>query len=432
MPLRNFVVICLAAVLAVLCYQRADRNRYAGTLAEAMNLITNEYVEEVEPSKLFKGAMDGIVGQLDRYSGYTSPEDFEQLQEDLQGEFGGIGIMVRIDPESTRLMVLSPLVGAPAHKAGLKAGDTILEIGGKDTKGMTFQDSVGLMRGKKGTSVQLKVQHAGENQPFDVTLVRDTIPIESVLGDSRRPDGGWSFRLSDKPKIGYIRIAQFDEHTTRDTHNALHQLLENGDLKGLVLDLRGNAGGLLDAAVEICDMFLESGVIVTTRGRSGDIRSQEDAQPGVLVQADVPLAILVNQDSASASEIVAACLQDHQRAKVVGQRTWGKGTVQHVIDLEGGRRGALRLTVASYWRPSKKNIHKLRDAKEEDDWGVRPDPGLEVSITVEQLENLFKVRQQRDLPSVTPTTGEQPDERPALLSVDPQLKKAVEALEAMP
>jgi carboxyl-terminal processing protease len=428
-PLRNFVVICLAALLAVLCYQRADRNRYAGTLAEAMNLVTNEYVEEVEPRKLFKGAMEGIVGQLDRYSGYTSAEDFAQLQEDLQGEFGGIGIMVRIDPESTRLMVLSPLVGAPAHKAGLKAGDTILEISGKDTKGMTFQDSVGLMRGKKGTSVKLKVQHAGEEQPFEVTLVRDTIPIESVLGDSRRPDGAWNFRLSDKPQVGYIRIAQFDEHTTRDTENALRQLLDGGDLEGLILDLRGNAGGLLDAAVEICDMFLDSGVIVTTRGRSGDIRSQQDAEPGVLVPPKLPVAILVNQDSASASEIVAACLQDHKRAKIVGQRTWGKGTVQHVIDLEGGRRGALRLTVATYWRPSQKNIHKLRDAKEEDDWGVRPDEGLDVSITVEQLENLFKVRQQRDLPLVASDAGEPKDERPTLLSADPQLKKAVETIE---
>lgn len=449
MPLRNLMVICLAAILSLVCYQRASRNRYVTTLTDAMNVITRQYVDEVEPRVLFEGAMEGMVKRLDPYSGYTSPDDYEQFQESLDQEFGGVGIVVEMNAETNRLTVMSPLIGTPAYKAGLKAGDVIMAINGQDTQKLTLKDAVGLMRGPEGSEVKVSILHAGDTELREFTLQRAIIPIESVLGDIRRPDGSWVFTLEQHPRIGYIRLVNFGERTTEELRTALHTLTRP-ELKidALILDLRGNAGGLLKAAVETCDMFLDEGLIVSTRGRGGVQKSSVSAEKGVLLPPEVPLVVLVDKYSASASEIVAACLQDHNRAAIAGQRSWGKGTVQNIIQLEGGR-SALRLTVASYWRPSGKDIHKRKGATESQDWGVRPDPGLEVNLTDEQFEQVYRARRNRDMsiqgqppqqppaeikrPELTPEVpvpipepeGAQPS---ATTADDPQLKKAIEHL----
>jgi carboxyl-terminal processing protease len=462
MPLRNLVVLFTAAVLSLVCYERAARNRYVGTLTEAMNIITQQYIDEVDSRVLFDGAMDGMVKQLDPYSGYTSPAEYEQLKETIDQEFGGVGIVVEINADSGRLTVMSPLIDTPAYKAGLKSGDVIMGINGEDTLKMTLRDAVEKMRGPEGSDVKVAIQHAGETDTVEYTLQRAIIPIESVLGDTRHADGSWSFTLEQNPRIGYIRLVNFGERTTEELRSALHTLTQPKlKIDGLIIDLRGNAGGLLKAAVETCDMFLDSGVIVSTRGRGNVEKWSASAEPGKELPADVPMVVLVDKYSASASEIVAACLQDQERAKIAGQRSWGKGTVQNIILLEGAR-SALRLTVASYWRPSGKNIHKKKGAKDTDEWGVRPDPGLEVNLTDKQFEQVFRARRLRDMslpgeaatetkppvgekaapknppevlksddlpPVPTPDAEEGIADAPPLTTADdPQLKRAVEYL----
>jgi carboxyl-terminal processing protease len=401
MPLRNLTIIMFAAMLSIACYTRASRNRYAGTLLDAMNIIESEYVDDVEPRKLFEGAMDGMVNQLDPYSGYSPPEEYQQFQEQMDQGFVGIGVFVEIDQKSKRLTIMSPLVGSPAFKAGIKSGDVIMAIDGIDTTGMTLKDSTSHIKGRAGTIVKLSVQHLGEASPVVIPVERAEIPIESVYGDIRDKEGKWIFHLQEKPNIGYIRIHTFGERTATETEAALETFEEPGqEVEALILDLRGNSGGLLNSAIDICDQFLEDGVIVSTKGRNNQERSRTTATAGVKINPDIPMVVLVDKFSASASEIVAACLQDHQRAVVVGQRSWGKGTVQNIIKLEGGK-SALRLTVARYSRPSGKNIHKAADAKDTDDWGVSPNPGLEVNLTTDQFETWVKARRQRDIMTYT-------------------------------
>ncbi len=401
MPLRNLTVILFAALLSFACYTRASRNRYAEILLDAMNTIESEYVDDVEPRKLFEGAMDGMVGQLDPYSGYSPPEEYQQFQEQMDQGFVGIGVFVEIDPKSKRLTIMSPLVGSPAFKAGIKSGDVIMAIDDTDTTGMTLKESTSHIKGRAGTVVKLSVQHLGEKSPVEIQVERAEIPIESVYGDIRDKEGKWIFHLQEKPKIGYIRIHTFGERTASETQAALESFQEPGqEVDALILDLRGNSGGLLNSAIDICDQFLDSGVIVSTKGRNNQERSRTLATTGVKLSPDIPMVVLVDKFSASASEIVAACLQDHERAAVVGQRSWGKGTVQNIIKLEGGK-SALRLTVARYTRPSGKNIHKAADAKDTDDWGVSPNPGLAVNLTTEQFETWVKARRQRDIMTYT-------------------------------
>src|SRR6478752_2073264 len=398
MPRRNITIILLALSISWLCYQRASRNRYAQSLAEAMNIVQASYVHEVEPRVLFEGAMDGMIGKLDPYSGYTSPEEFNQFQQQLEGEFVGIGIVVDHDTENGRLSVAESLIGKPAYMAGIRQGDAIIAIDDKETRSINLRDAVGMIRGKAGTSVKLRVLKGSEGEPVEYTLVRATIPLETVLGDARDSTGKWVYRLANHPRIGYIRIFDnFGERTTDEFRTALASYRQPGqNIDGLILDLRYNRGGLLEAARDICDMFLDKGTIVTTRGRNNRLVKEYAAEPGTELPADVPLVVLVDRLSASASEIVAAALQDNDRAVIAGQRTWGKGTVQNVIKLEGGR-SAIRLTVGSYHRPSGKEIHKWKDAKESDDWGVQPDPGLDVLMTNHQNELVILARRKRDL-----------------------------------
>jgi carboxyl-terminal processing protease len=427
MPLRNLTVLFLASVVSLACYLRADRNRYAWTLGQAMNVVTSNYLEEVGYRELYEGAMRGMVEALDQYSDYIGPDYYQQFEEGLNQEFGGIGIMVEINPETNRLTVMTPLVDTPAFRAGLKAGDTILAIDGQDTEGMSLQRAVKLMRGRPGDPVRLSILHAGAEESEQVVIKRAVIPLESVLGDRRRPDGAWLFPLEDDPRILYIRLVNFGERSVEE----LTEAIRKHDFRALILDLRDNAGGLLSSAVGTCDLFIDDRIVVTTRGREGQTFQAYTARPTMLLPPEVPMVVLVNGYSASASEIVAACLQDYGRATVIGERTWGKGTVQNVIPLEGGR-AALKLTTASYWRPSGNNIHRLSDATEDDDWGVRPDDGFHVALTAEEADRVRRDRRRRDgfRPEKDQQRNGDESEDHSDAFFDPPLRRAIEHLQS--
>jgi len=429
MPLRNLLTIFLASIVSLACYVKADRNRYASALAQAMNVIDAHYLDEVSYCELYENAMQGMAKGLDPYSAYISPTEYLRFMEGLEQEFGGIGILVEVDQKTERLTVMSPLLDTPAYRAGIKAGDVILKIDGQDTTGMTLEDAVKLMRGEPGAPVRLTVRHVGEEEPIEVDITRDIIPIESVFGDRRGKDGTWDFLLEEDPRITYVRVTTFGENTVDE----LTEILKDRKVEALVLDLRDNAGGLLAAAVVTCDLFIDDGVIVSTRERGGKMhRAPAKATSETIVDRDIPMVVLTNRFSASASEIVAACLQDQGRAKIVGQRTWGKGTVQNIIELEG-RRAALKLTTASYWRPSGKNIHRRKDASDEDDWGVRPDKGFNIVLTDEEADQVRKDRRKRDAflnggrENGTADPKEENADEPLY---DPQLHKAIEYLDS--
>jgi carboxyl-terminal processing protease len=356
--------------------------------------VERNYVKDVDRRELLQAAIEGMMSKLDPYSSYISPEEMAQFSESVDQEFGGIGIQIYPDERTHRLMVVSPLPGTPAYRAGMLAGDTILEIDGKSAEGYSTDKAVSLLKGKPGTAVKLSILHPGTNKKEQVTLVRDVIHVATVLGDHYKPDGAWDFMLDKKDKIGYVRLTHFSRHSSIELEKAINQLLEEG-MQALVLDLRFDPGGLFSQATEIADMFIEGGTIVSTKGRNTTERTWEAKKEGTF--PNFPMAVIVNHYSASASEIVAACLQDHHRAVIVGERSWGKGSVQNVIELENGA-SALKLTTASYHRPSGKNIHRFPGASESDAWGVMPDPGYEVKFTPrETREYIDNYRRERDI-----------------------------------
>ncbi len=393
MPIRNFLAVCLAAAISIVCYQRAAHNRYVGAVAEAMGQIDANFVEPIDRRELFEGAMRGMTGQLDEYSSYVDPKQFERLTEELDQEFGGVGIIVDLDEDTQRLMVLSPFAGTPAYNAGIRAGDLIMAVDGTDTEGLTSEDMIQLIRGRPGTTVNLTILPYRQETAREVPLVRDIIPVENVLGDRRRMDGSWDYVLHDEPRVGYIRLTSFGENSATNLASAIDSIL--GSVDGVILDLRNNPGGLLDAAIAICDLFVDDGIIVSVKGRSRTPVREFIASKKTLVPQDLPVAVLINHYSASASEIVAACLQDYHRAVVIGERSWGKGTVQELYEMEGGRSG-LRLTTATYWRPSGRNIHRLAKSKEDDPWGVSPDKGYDVVLDEDEFVAVMRDRRQRD------------------------------------
>jgi carboxyl-terminal processing protease len=363
-----------------------------------------------------QAAIEGMMSKLDPYSSYISPEEMTRFSEAVDQEFGGIGIQVHVDERSKRLTVMTPLPGTPAYRAGLLAGDTILEIEGKSTEGYTIEKAVQLLKGKPGLPVKLGIQHRGSDKTEPITVVRDIIHVSTVLGDHYKEDGSWDFMLDKQNKIGYVRLTHFSRHSATELEKAISELLEEG-MKGLVLDLRFDPGGLFSQATEIADLFIPSGKIVSTKGRNAPERSWEAKKEGTF--PDFPMAVIVNRYSASASEIVSACLQDHHRALIIGERTWGKGSVQNVIELEGGS-SALKLTTASYHRPSGQNIHRFPGASEKDVWGVTPDKGLEVKLSGRETDQYLMYRRDRDIISKQGP--------PKADFKDRQLEKAIESL----
>ena len=372
--------------------QDADYYELMKTFVDTFEQIERNYVKDVDRRELMEAAIKGMMVKLDPYSSFIAPEEVEDFERVVEQKFGGIGIQVNIDPDTERLTVVSPLPGTPAYKAGVRAGDVIEEIEGHSTKGFTIEDAVKLMKGDPGTKVRIGIRHLGEEEIEHLDVERAIIELDTVMGDKHKGED-WEYMLDPEHKIGYVRLTHFSRHTSEELVEALESLKQNG-MKGLVLDLRFNPGGLLTQAVQIADLFIDSGRIVSTKGRNTPERVWEATRGGAYT--DFPMAVLVNRYSASASEIVAACLQDHKRAVIVGERTWGKGSVQNVIDLEGGK-SALKLTTASYHRPSGKNIHRFPDSKESDEWGVMPDEGYLVKVSPREMQGYLEYRRDRDI-----------------------------------
>jgi len=430
MPRRNVWLLGVLIVVCLACYARV--HRYGRILSFAMDQVSRRALEAVDERKLFEGALEGMMAQLqDPHSVYIPPKALEEVEQSIDQRFVGVGIEVTLDPHTKQLTVATPLFGSPAQEAGIRPGDRILSIDGKSTHGVSDRQAAEMIRGREGTAVVLTVQHEGEDKPVDIRIVRAEVRMDTVLGYSRGADGSWNYFLDGHDRIGYVRIISFGKQTDLELQQTLRGLRADG-MKGLVLDLRNDPGGLLESAVAVCDLFIGSGVIVTTRVRDGSIRrSYEAHQEGTL--PDFPLAVLVNHDSASAAEIVAACLQDHRRGVIVGERTYGKGTVQEIIDLQADQ-GALKLTTASYWRPSGKNINHGKDEDESAEWGVLPDPGYEVPLDAEKRVRLIRWRAEHDAfhaPKVFPAKNGPPAARQARsqTDVDPQLVKALQYVE---
>ena len=407
MPLRNIVIIAVMAVFSLACYGVSARNRYANLFAEALETVDSQALyDDMSQAELFDGAMSGMLSKLDQHSQYMSGLNFKVFDEDIRQEFGGIGMYFKMDPETKTIRVTAAMPGTPAFAAGLLPGDLITEIEGKSTFEMSNADAVGEMRGKAGTAVEFKVKGAdGERM---VSIVRENIPVTSVHGDIRNLDGSWNYRLKENPRIGYIRLSLFGDKSVAEFRKAVEEV--NGKVDGLIIDLRNNRGGLLTAAVDICDMFLDQNLlIVQTKGRGNVLLDEHYSTSEVDFNPNLPLVILINRESASASEIVAACLRDHKRAVLIGESSWGKGTVQNIIPIQL-HKSAIKLTTASYWPPSGKNFDrsdKLNETPER--YGVHPEDDMVVEMTEEEVANNRMRRDKRDLETLLGENAGQPE-----------------------
>lgn len=308
--------------------------------ADALSIAQKNYVEEVESKELIYGAIRGMLSSLDPHSSFMTPDDFREMQVETKGRFGGVGIEITM--RNGILTVVSPIEDTPAFKAGIKAGDVIARINGESTKDMNIMEAVKKMRGKPGTEVVLSIVREGEPELIDFTIIRDIIKIRSV-----------KHKVIDE-SYGYIRLTQFQERTASELRSALNKMTdETGGMKGLVLDLRNNPGGLLDQAVKVSDTFLSSGMIVYTDGRLESQKMRFYARKNG-TEPDYPIVVLVNAGSASASEIVAGALQDTGRGLILGTKTFGKGSVQTILPLEDG--SGIRITTARYFTPNGRSI----------------------------------------------------------------------------
>lgn len=428
MPRRSFYAMAMLGAISLCCWQatqgakpKDEMLELYGLFVDAVEKVEANYVRPVSRRELLESAMEGMLQNLDQHSSYINTSEWKQFRKQIEGRFGGIGIQVGIDPEAGRLRVIAPMVGTPAYEAGVLAGDLIMEIDGQSTDGMTPDKAVEVLTGRPGTDVSLSVLHEGTEQPETVKITRAIIDVPSVLGDRHGPNDQWDFMIDKDKKIGYIRISSFIQNTVEELKTALNQLKEEG-VKGLILDLRDDPGGLLSAAVEVADLFLDKGEIVSTKGRNTVPKTYVAQKESGF--EDLPLVVLINQNSASASEIVSAALQDHKRAAIVGQRSYGKGSVQNILELEDGN-SVLKLTVASYYRPSGENIHRFRNSKSTDKWGVSPNPGMEIKLTPSEYAKWFIGRRERDLQTAAKGHRTKPaDAKPAPAPEKPKDEKA--------
>jgi carboxyl-terminal processing protease len=354
--MRKLGLGAIALILAVVPFGASSQNtsetyRQLNLFGEVFERVRADYVEEVTDEKLIESAINGMLTSLDPHSSYLSPKDFEDMQVQTKGEFGGLGIEVTM--EDGVIKVVSPIDDTPAARAGVLPGDIITHLDGEPVLGLTLAEAVDKMRGPANTEIKLTIRR-GNKEPFDVVVKRDVIKVESVR----------SRALDD---IGYVRVTSFTEQTDQGLKKAVEKLKSDmgSGMKGLILDLRNNPGGLLDQAIAVSDDFLDKGEIVSTRGRNSDDVQRTNARPGDIAEG-LPIVLLINGGSASASEIVAGALQDHRRAILLGTRSFGKGSVQTIIPLPG--HGAMRLTTARYYTPSGRSIQ----AK-----GIEPDIAVE-------------------------------------------------------
>ncbi|MDH4082663.1 MAG: S41 family peptidase [Nitrospira sp.] len=427
-------MIALALLCGVVIGKGWERTGHASetyeelkTFSEVLNQVQKHYVEETKPKDLIQGAIRGMLGTLDPHSAYMTPEMYKEMQVETRGEFGGVGIQIGV--KDNRLSVIAPIEGTPAYRAGIKAGDFITKVNEDPTKDLSLMDAVTKMRGPKGSKVNLTIQRDGAPEPLVFTLVRDTIKIESVKA-----------KMIDN--LGYVRLTQFQEATGRDLSKAIKQFRDQ-KAQGTILDLRNNPGGLLTAAVDVSEQFLPSGkLVVYTKSREG--KKDEWFAKAKDQLEDLPVIVLVNEGSASASEIVAGALQDWGRAVVVGTTSFGKGSVQTILALGDG--SGLRLTTAKYYTPKGRSIQST---------GITPDIVVKLPTTspakaLDGKPNEKEGEGKAGKPPVgkdaSPHDGKSPDEAgskngtppPALpevggepsLEQDVQLQKAVELLKS--
>lgn len=378
--LKNFTItlllsLFLTTVAIANTEQDTEQNNEAGTLpldelrifSEVFAKVKNDYVEIIDDRELIENAIRGMLEGLDPHSAYLDKEHYNDLQEGTSGEFGGLGIEVGM--EDGFVKVISPIDDTPAKRAGIEAGDLIIKLDEQSVKGMALNDAVKLMRGKPGSDIIITVVREGEDKPIKITITRDIITVKSVRSKMLEPG------------FGYIRVSNFQTHTAEDTRKSLEKLKKENDdgLSGLILDLRNNPGGILNAAVGVSDLFLDNGLIVYTEGRIKDSKLTFTAKPTDMLK-DAPIIVLVNGGSASASEIVAGALQDHNRAIIMGERTFGKGSVQTILPMND--EAALKLTTARYFTPSGRSIQAS---------GIEPDIIIE-NIRVDSTEDHSSLR----------------------------------------
>lgn len=402
MSKRRILWIFGAVLLIAICIRPAGAKRedvYSDyrTFVGIVNKVVENYVDEVDRKKLFEGACRGMLGTLDPYSQFIGPDVLDEFNDNTQGEFGGLGI--EIDMRGGILTVITPIKGTPAYAAGVLAGDMIIEIEGKTTEGMTIHEAVNKLRGPVGTKVTITVIHEDSRKSEKITITRERIEIPTVE---------WEM-VDTTDKIGYVHLKSFTKYTHEKTQEAIEALKKQG-MKSLIMDLRNNPGGLFPSAIEVADLFLSKGVIVRTRGRDRELVKEVQATPPTI--GDFPFVILINGGSASASEIVSAAIKDNGRGILVGEKTYGKATVQSVISVdlgeEAGKRieGALKLTTARYYTPNDVSI---------DQKGVLPD--IEIKMTPEQQlavwrqeRREFLRKQRREKAEEKP--AEEPKEKP--------------------
>ncbi len=386
---------------------------------EVFAKVKSDYVENIQDKRLLENSIRGMLSGLDPHSAYLDPDEYRTLQEGTSGEFGGLGIEVGI--EDGFIKVIAPIDDTPAQKAGILAGDVIVKIDETPTKGMSLNDAVEKMRGKPGSPIKLTVTRQGQDQPLEFTIKRDIIRVDSVKGRTLEPG------------FAYLRISHFQQHTGADLNDTVSKLKsENGDkLKGMILDLRNNPGGVLNSSVDVCDAFMERGKIVYTQGRVKDSQLEFNAKPGDLLKG-APIVVLINGGSASASEIVAGALQDSQRAVIMGGQSFGKGSVQTILPMNNG--AALKITTARYFTPNGRSIQAH---------GIVPDIALG-NVKLAAAEGVLGDIKERDLSRhlendtepqstevpTTPRRNPNPDD-PALQDSDYEIHEALNMLKGM-
>lgn len=368
---------------------------------EVLRQIEDNYVEPQDSQELIYGAIKGMVQSLDPHSSFMTKQEHQELMIETKGSFSGVGIEISIRDKV--LTVVAPIEGTPAYEAGIKAGDKIIKIEEKSTRGMTLTDAVKNIRGKKGTKVKLTIMREDEEKPLEFVITRDVIPLRSVRALMLAPD------------IGYVRISNFQSKTARDLSGALKKLEKNVTLKGLILDLRNNPGGLLSQAIEVADLFLDSGIIVSTKGRNSSQDMQVLAKKNDS-EGNYPIVVLVNEGSASAAEIVAGALQDNKRALLLGTKTFGKGSVQTILPLSDG--SGLRLTTARYYTPSGRSIQLS---------GIMPDIEVKFIPPKKEEEGKQKFIREKDLQGhMENDTQKEETEKPKENDKDSRMKQILE------
>ena len=366
--MKKFFVltIILLNLTPTIVYSKNDLYEKIDLFGEVLENVKKDYVDDINQSELMESAINGVLQSLDPYSAYMSPELFKEMQTDTKGEFGGLGI--EIGMEAGVVKVISPIDDTPAAKAGIKAGDYIVKIGNEQVQGKSLLEAVKLMRGPVGTAIELTVRRKNVKKPLEFKIVRKIIEVKSV-----------SSRIIGKEKnLGYIRLKSFNENSDKQFLKSVKQFERNSKIKGYVLDLRNNPGGLLTQAINITDFFLEDGEIVSTKGRKVSETRKFFARKGDEIKGK-PIIVLINNGSASASEIFAGALKDHKRAIILGESSYGKGSVQSIIPLRNG--GGMRLTISKYYLPSGKSISEV---------GVTPD------ILVEEEGDDFLINSDKD------------------------------------